>query len=206
MSEPLIRLRDAETAVVGYGSLLSTASLARSLARDYDGPFLLCRLEGWRRSWDVAMPNSAYYFEDGGARVYPEKIIYLNLRPSAGALVNCSVFVLPAGELEAMHGREWIYHPTNVAGALRGVQVEGGEAVVYVAREEYLVPHAAGRHEAAIRASYLRVLDAALRNAGPEFAAEYERSTDPVPRHLVIEDVLDPERPSPWEGHSYRPG
>jgi hypothetical protein len=205
MSEPLIRLRDGETAVVGYGSLLSTASLARSLKREYDGPFHLCRLEGWRRSWDVAMPNAAFYFEDEGARVYPEKIIYLNVRPDAGALVNCAVFVVSAAELEAMHGREWIYHPTNVADALRGVRVEGGEAVVYVAREEYLVPRAADRHEAAIRASYLRILDQALDQAGPEFAAEYERSTDPVPRHLVIDDALDPERPSPWEGYAYRP-
>ena len=205
MSDPLIRLRDGETAVIGYGSLLSAASLGRSLKREYDGPFFLCGLAGWRRSWDVAMPNAAFYFEEEGARVYPEKIIYLNVQPDAAATVNCAVFVLAADELQAMHGREWIYHPTNVVDALRGVRVEGGEAVVYVAREEYLVPHPADRREAAIRASYLRILDQALGSAGPEFAAEYGRSTDPVPRQLVIDDTLDPERPSPWEGHAYRP-
>lgn len=202
-----IRLRAGQTAVIGYGSLLSRASIGRTLGRDYDGPFAACELEGWRRTWDASMPNEAFYFLDGEARVYPRRILYLNVRPARGERLNTIVFVLNDSELEAMHGREWIYAPTAVNEALRGVEVEGGAAIVYTAHDEHVLRDIADRRDAAIRASYLRILDVALGCVPPEFRAEYERSTETLPRHLVVDDELDPDRPSPWaeRGAGYRP-
>ena len=75
-TDPFISLK-MYTAVVGYGSLLSIESLSRGLKRDYDGPFVACHVAGWRRSWDAWMPNAAFYYIEGGERIYPEKIIYL---------------------------------------------------------------------------------------------------------------------------------
>ncbi len=207
MEEPTIRLREEETAVVGYASLLSVPSISNTLAREYDGPFVRCQLEGWRRSWDVSMPNGAFYYVGDGERIYPKKILYLNVRPVPGALLNVVVFVTNIEELEVMHHREWIYHRPVVTSSLRGVRIEGGDAILYVGREEHVVRDAKTPREAALRASYLRMVDDVLEKVDPAFREEYARTTDPVPEHLVIEDVLDPDRPNPWEaaGHDYRP-
>jgi len=202
-----LRLREGEVAVVGYGSLLSAGSISRTINREYGGPFVLCHVEGWRRSWDASMPNEAFYFLDHGERVYPRKILYLNCRPlAAGATMNVALFVLGGDELKAMRDREWIYGEQIVTSALRGVTIEGGDAVMYVARDEHVLSGASSREEAAVRASYLRILDAALQSTTPPFRAEYAATTDPVPP-LMIDDVLDPERPTPWEraGVTYHP-
>jgi hypothetical protein len=204
---PLIRLRTDETAVVGYGSLLSASSIGKTLGREYEGPFVLCHVEDWRRSWDVSMPNQAFYYEEDGERVYPEKILYLNVRPEPGSLMNCAVFVVDQAELEAMHQREWIYQDVPVTQDLRGLRVEGGDAIMYVARPEHIVQDADAPASAAVRGSYLRMLDQALETVTPEFRREFERTTDPVPQELVVDDVLDPARPNPWAaaGSEYRP-
>ena len=205
--EATIHLADGETAVVGYGSLLSVQSITKTLGREYDGPFVTCHLEGWRRSWDVSMPNEAFYFLEDGERVYPERILYLNVRPDPGALLNVVVFVANRKELEAMNHREWIYEHPVVTSALRGLRVEGGDAIVYAGRAEHVVRDAVRPRQAAIRSSYLKMIGKALAAVDHGFREEYRRTTDPVPEHLVIADVLDPDRPNPWAaaGHDYRP-
>ena len=207
MDNRLVHLAADQTAVIGYGSLLSIESLSRTLKEPYTGPFLFCHLEGWRRSWDVSMPNEAFYFEENNERVYPGQIIYLNLRPAPRALLNCVLFVVRHDQLEAMHDREWIYDATVVNDQLRGVQLQGGPALVYVAREENLARDITSPRTGAIRRSYLEILESALAVVDPVFREEFERTTDPVPENLVIDDHLDPERPSPWAaaGKSYRP-
>lgn len=205
MNEPLIRLARGQTAVIGYGSLLSAASISKTLGWDYDGPFVPCHVEGWRRSWDVSMPNEAFYYVDGDARVYPRKIVYLNVRAVPGACLNVMLFIVDEHELQAMHGREWIYDPVVVTPAVRDVRIEGGDAIMYVARDEHIVHDVSNRREAALRTSYLGILKSALDLAPPAFREEYGRTTDAVPEGLVIDDALDPDRPSPWAGTTHRP-
>jgi hypothetical protein len=206
MEELILHVADDETAVVGYGSLLSRDSVGRTLKREYGGPFVACHVAGWRRSWDAWMPNAAFYHVEGGRRSYPDKILYLNVRPDPGTLMNCILFVVRDTELDAMHGREWIYTPTEVRIALRGVRLDSGNAIMYVADEEHLLIGSATRREAAVRRSYLKILERGLAETSPSFRAEYEATTDPVPAHLVIDDELDPDRPSPWAavGSQYR--
>jgi hypothetical protein len=198
MEELSLHLTEDETAIVGYGSLLSIGSVSQTLKREYDGPFVACRVAGWRRSWDVWMPNAAFYYLEGGERIYPDKIVYLNVRPNAGTLLNGILFVARAAELEAMHRREWIYAPADVGVNLQGVRLDRGKAIMYVAKNEHLLSGAPTRREAAIRQSYLRILEHGLRQAPATFRAEYEATTDPVPTHLVIDDSIDPSRPSAW--------
>jgi hypothetical protein len=207
MEEPILHLTEDETAIVGYGSLLSIESVSRTLKREYDGPFVACHVAGWRRSWDAWMPNASFYFVEGGERIYPNKIAYLNVRPNPGTLMNCILFVVRDVELEAMHQREWIYAPTDVSLDLHGVRLDAGKAIMYVAKNEHRLIGATTRREAAVRQSYLRILERGLHQAAATFRAEYEATTDPVPTHLVIDDALDQDRPSPWAaaGSQYRP-
>ena len=49
MTAPLIRLRNGERAIFGYGSLCLRESMERTLGHRCEGPFVSCSLEGWRR-------------------------------------------------------------------------------------------------------------------------------------------------------------
>ena len=120
MGDHVIALREGETAVVGYGSLLSSASVSRTLQREYDGPFVFAEIADWRRSWDVSMPNAAFYYNDGAERGLSEAhSVFLCANHRRGERMNCAIFVARDDELPAMHGREWIYTPTVITDALR---------------------------------------------------------------------------------------
>lgn len=184
-----IRLGPHQTAIVGYGSLLSRASAERTLGRRYDGPFERCHVAGWRRSWDVGMPNETFSYAGDAGPVVPRRILYLNVRPDAGALLNVVVFVADGDERAAMDAREWIYEPRVVTEDLRGVTVVGGDAIMYVALPEHVVRDVESPADAAVRATYLRIVQDGLDGMDDAFREEYERTTDPVPAHLVVEDA-----------------
>jgi len=183
-----IELRPGTHAIFGYGSLLSVPSLERTLGRVYAGPFVVCDLDGWRRSWDVAMPNDRYFARVGVESVFPREILYLNIRPALGEIVAGVLFVISEQDLAAYDGREWIYERVAVTNALRGVCVNGGEAWAYVGKPEFIRRGVMSWHDAAVRASYLSIVESGLTALGPETRARFELSTDPVPKHLVFAD------------------
>jgi hypothetical protein len=191
MAEAVLRLNPGETAVVGYGSLLSKASIAKTLGRAYDGPFHVCNVEGWRRTWDAAMPNRTQWFKERGARVFPQQILYLNATKDSGPPMNAVVFVVAGDELAAMNRREWIYDAVEVTQALRGCAVTGGKAILYSAKAEHTLRGSGDTRKEAVRASYLRILAEGLEGLGEDFRSEYRRTTDDVPKDLVIEDEMD---------------
>ncbi len=192
MADNVIRLRDGESALFGYGSLISIESLERTLGHPYGGPFVICALEGWRRAWDVAMPNHTFFTKTASGRMYPEYILYLNIRPDPGMLLNGVLFVVDQSELEAFDRREWIYSRENVTSQIRGAAISGGKAYVYVGKADYLLSGVKLPKLAAVRSSYLEILEAGFRDLGPPFQKHFEASSDPVPKHLIIDDRKDP--------------
>ena len=184
-----VELAENEVAIFGYGSLLSVVSLERTLKRHYEGPFVACSIEGWRRSWNIGMPNQTFYAETPSGRLFPERIIYLNVTAQPGSLLNGVLFVVGPEELRAMDEREWIYDRKAVTDQLRGVNISGGDAFTYVAKPEYLVADVESPAVAAIRARYLAILETGLSDLGTPCRKAYEQSSEPVPQHLVIDDI-----------------
>jgi pimeloyl-ACP methyl ester carboxylesterase/cation transport regulator ChaC len=188
-SPSVIALKAGEHAIFGYGSLLSVASLERTLGRKYNGPFLTCDLIGWHRTWDVSMPNSTYsFFGEDSTWTTPEKILYLNIQRQQDSRVNGVLFVITDEDLEAFDRREWIYERVHINDDLRGVNITNGSAWAFVGKEEYRTANAIHPAHVAVRQTYLNILKAGIKALGPRFASAYERSTDPVPGRLVIAD------------------
>jgi hypothetical protein len=181
----MISLHPGQSALFGYGSLLSIRSLERTLGGSYDGPFVPAELKGWRRTWDAAMPNQKFYTESNGERMYPETILYLNVARDAGTMLNGILFVVNDAELASFDERESIYDRVDVT---HGLPVTGGQGYVYVCRPEYTVKNVASPRQAAVRATYIDIVETGLNELGLAFRAGYERSSDPVPQHLVIQD------------------
>lgn len=189
---PIVSLRPGEAGIFGYGSLLSRASLERTLGRKYEPALQTASLPGWRRTWDVRQPNRAYYAESAQGRVYPENILYLNVTGQPGSVLNGVVIVVTAEQLAAFDQREWMYDRIAVTRDLHDVRIVGGDVFLYAAKPEFVLRDVKSPRLAAVRATYLEIVETGLAALGPSFRASYERSTDPVPGDLVIEDSLDP--------------
>jgi len=185
---PVVRLPPGQVALFGYGSLFSIRSLERTLGRHYEGPYVTCAVRGWRRTWDIAMPNSRFYWETESGKTYPRSIIYLNVHRDPGRLLNGVLFVVDPRDLANFDQRESIYDRVEISSELERVRVESGPAYVYAGRPEYLVENVQSPEIAAVRATYVEILEDGLRAHGPQFRAEYEASSDPAPGWLVIED------------------
>jgi hypothetical protein len=185
---PLIELGAGDHAIFGYGSLLSLSSLERTLGRAYSGPFVPCSVLGWRRSWDVTMPNRTRYVIQNKEQVFPEHILYLNVRRQALSIVNGVVFVITGHDLLSYDEREWIYNRVPVNDFLSGVQVRGGQVWMYEGKEEYVVSLPSDWREAAVRSSYLTIVKNGLNSLSPDFAQEFWANTDPIPEWLVVDD------------------
>jgi hypothetical protein len=191
MSLPIVHIDSGEAGIFGYGSLLSIASLERTLKQKYKGPFLRGSIPDWRRTWDVRQPNRAFYTETESGRMYPENILYLNVTEHPGSILNGVVIVVTIEQLAALDQREWMYYRAPVAERLEHVHVIGGEVYLYVSKPEFLLRDVESPRIAAVRATYLDIVETGLADLGPSFRAGYESSTEPVPRHLVIHDLLD---------------
>ncbi len=185
-----IKLNAGEHALVGYGSLLSIASMERTLGHKYSGPWHVVRLNGWRRGWDIQMPRSKWTYLDGDRKIAPERVVYLNVRRQANSYVNCSLFVITTEELAIFDEREWIYYRANVSADIENVRITGGAAWMYVALNEYLWRKPSRPPEAIIRRTYLDILDTAHTELGEAFQREYYATTDELPEHLVVDDIL----------------
>jgi cation transport regulator ChaC len=183
-----LNLRAGEFAMFGYGSLLRQSSMELTLGRRYTGPRIPCELVGWRRTWDVIMPNRSFFERTVDGDFTPLNIIYLNVTPAVGRRMNGILYIISEEELALFDQREWIYDRHAIEPFLRGVQVEGGEAYVYQAKPEWLLSPERDRSWAALRRSYIEIVERGLEELGPEFRQKYDESTDPVPAHLVFAD------------------
>lgn len=197
MSLATIHIGPGEAGIFGYGSLLSIASLERTLKQEYKGPFLISSVPDWRRTWDVRQPNRAYYTETDVGRMYPENILYLNVTAHPGALLNGVVVVLTVEQLVALDQREWMYDRVAVTEKLQDVLVTGGDVYLYVSKPEFVVRNVKSPRIAAVRATYLDIVETGLAELGSSFRAAYERSTEPIPVHLVIQDLFDEAKVNP---------
>jgi hypothetical protein len=145
------------------------------------------------------MPNNAFYFDTDEGRIYPPLILYLNAHPEADSWINCSLFVVDDADLEALDAREWIYDRVVVNDLLEGVRVDGGDAVAYTCKDRYRVEPGSDPAQLALRRSFLSLLDAVLDGLDPTVRPDFLATTQDIPKHLVVDDDLDPERPDPWE-------
>src|SRR5579871_2615877 len=118
-----LQLSSNQHAIFGYGSLLSQKSMEATLGRAYAGAPISCGVRGWRRAWDVFVPNQGKYVDEAG--IAPANIIYLNVREAAET-VNGLLYVVTAGELTEFDAREWVYDRVDITGQLADVNIESG--------------------------------------------------------------------------------
>jgi cation transport regulator ChaC len=187
----ILDIKRGEAGLFGYGSLLLQRSMEQTLGRPYTRKRYACKLHGWSRRWNALYPNNRYYFSTGGdERLYPASIAYLNIC-RADVSVNGVLYVITEQELSAFDRREWIYDRVDVTRDLSECQVEGGVVWAYVAKPDYTMNSIWPVEEAAIRASYIRIVEEGLDELGQAFRDGYASSTEQPRTENIISDQQD---------------
>lgn len=188
-----IKLKHDEVAIIGYGSLASVKSMENSLGREYKGIFEVTRLKGWQRKWNVFMPNEGeykkFYYKENDSAIFPKRILYLNIEKDANSFLNCCLFVINKDDLLKFDQREWIYSKEDVSDALENIKIVGGKAYAYVALDQYILKEPTSKKNAAIRKTYLDILDAAFQDLGDGYKKEFYQTTVAFPDSIVVPDL-----------------
>ena len=188
-----LTLPPGTSGLFGYGSLLLRSSMERTLGRPYADIPAVASVRGWRRTWDSIYPNQRFYFEpQPGERCYPSNIIYLNIRRDPAVTLNGLIYAVGQRDLERFDEREAVYDRVRIDADVIEPLVTGGPVYAYVGHHGFLLERQVRREQAAIRASYVAIVEDGLRELGEEFRQQYEASTEPVPADSIIDDHLDP--------------
>jgi hypothetical protein len=175
----------------GYGSLILLESMERTLGRKYSSTRYDCGLRGWKRVWTSLYPNTTFYsVGSDGKKMYPKNILYLNIAPAEGSSsINGIIYVVDQADLAAFDRREYVYDRVDVTAEVIGLEVIGGPVWAYVGKAPFVMNERLPVGEAAIRASYLEVIEKGLAELGPQFRRQYESSSEGPPPSNVINDL-----------------
>lgn len=195
-----IVLNPTEIGIIGYGSLTSKKSMEKTLNRPYDGVFEMVELHNWTRNWYASMPNdgkngySRFYTVIDSQKVFPKKILYLNISPEEDEFINCCLFVIDTSELKLISSREWIYNEVDVSGDL-STKIIGSKVIAYQVKPEFLDISIASKtiEECAVRYTYQQTIDDAFNNLGANYKNTFYQTTMPYPKDLLIDDKKEPK-------------
>lgn len=182
-----IELGPNQVALVAYGSLMSRASLSRTLGYSYQGVMQRVELKGFARDFDIVMPNrSLYYEERDGEKHFPDGIAYLDIVESPHEVINAILIVVDQSLLSFLDKREWIYDRIAIAPEQLNVQVHHGPIFAYRGKPEHRLPSFKGQ-AISIRGSYIDILRDALKELSPQFIKTFFSTT----RHSNLPLILD---------------
>jgi cation transport regulator ChaC len=171
-----------DTWVFGYGSLVAPESVARTIGRAVeraDG-FAAARLHGFGRRWNYGSLHQRGDWHGPHGFVEQGIVVSLGVEQAPDEHCNGAVVRVTDDELALLDWRERDYERTEVTDRV-AVDHEGFRArvVTYVPRasaiERYLVAREARR--AAIRQSYVALVEGAFRALGGRHLDEYVAGT-----------------------------
>lgn len=190
-SEAELKLAPNEVAIFGYGSLLNLESLSRTLNHEYEGPVAIARLSNWSRAWTALYPNNNRYRANGPDSMRPKDILYLNIEPRDGGVINGAVIVVTREEINLLDQRELTYDRKDVTDSLQDLHVSGGRVYTYVAKPEFTARPGMRYPQVGIRETYFGMVNSVLPHYGNQFAEEFNNSTIEAPPETLFSDVAD---------------
>lgn len=179
------------TWVFGYGSLVSPSSVASTIGRPvaHPGGFAPARLDGFGRRWNYGSPRQHGNWEGPHGAVTRGTVVFLGIEASAGERCNGAVVEVDDAELALLDDRERDYDAVDVTDAVTvDAHSFGGRIVTFVPRRSAIERYLAARADlcAAVRASYVTLVEGAFRALGAGYLDEY-LATTPSPDVPVLD-------------------
>ena len=113
------------------------------------------------------------------------------MRRDPAATLNGLIYVVSPDDLARFDEREAVYDRIRIDDDVIHPMIAGGPIYAYVGKPEVVLERLVPPSEAAVRASYIAIVEEGLHDLGPAFRQHYERSTDEPPAGSIIEDRTD---------------
>jgi hypothetical protein len=189
-------------AVFAYGSLVSPASVERTLGRSVE-PARRARLSGWRRGWTQARDNleseKTFAFADGTA---PPWCLGLNVEPDPrDDGPNGTVIGVSSRELDRLALREIRYDRVEVTDHVVPEASSSFDRVfTFTSKPDNLAP--SPPPGAVVLASYVCAVEAAFDSLGPGELDLFRETTTPhsveAVEAVLVRDRIPPGNPRDW--------
>lgn len=179
------------TSVFGYGSLVSPASMARTLGRAVAASDVVpAVLDGYGRRWNYGSLHQRGTWTGPHGDVADGVVVCLGLAASAGERCNGVVVEVDDDELALLDWRERDYDRVDVTDRIARQRADAslGRVVTYVPRPSAIERYETARdaRRAAVRRSYHDLVERAFGALGAVHLADFRRAT-PAPDVPVLE-------------------
>ena len=179
--------RDDSVWVFGYGSLVSPASVARTIGRDVvvGQGFEPATLDGFGRRWNYGSLRQRADWQAEHGPVRGGVVVSLGLVAAPGEWANGVVVAVNSAELAELDRRESDYDQVDVTDLMR--TAHRAPVVTFVPRVSAIERYERHRTAmtAAIRAGYVELVEGAFEMLGGTELADY-RTTTPDPDVPVV--------------------
>lgn len=179
------------TWVFGYGSLVSPASMARTIGRTATpGEIAVAQLDGYGRRWNYGAGQVRCSWVHRDTTVDDGVMVALGLEASTHESVNGVAVLVDDDDLAGLDRRERNYDRTDVTDLIRfddpvpgvaSATPTGVRVVTYVPRASAVERYLAARDQqrAAIRQDYWDLVDGAFASLGDRHLEQYRNTAPP---------------------------
>lgn len=192
-----VTIKEGSVGLVGYGTLMSLASLEQTLGHSYKGPAYQVHVRDYFRAWAYRRPNNdpqtssaaagkinACFLRDG-ERIPFEGMVNLNVYPERDARINCILYLVNEEDLAKIDKRERGYKRVDITDKVEEHDFSGGRVYIYEGLPEYADVSAADPQKYIIVKEYVNQVRQACDGIGEPFRVEFEQSTRPFAHPVV---------------------
>jgi hypothetical protein len=192
-----IEIPEGSDGLVAYGSLISLASMEKTLGHKYQGPINPIHLTGYKRAWECLRPLNDpltdpvdieridAFFLRGNERIPFDGAVELNIHPKRKGRINAILYLISNAEMISLDKREWGYRRVDVTDKIEECQFRGGRVYVYEGLPERRNAFLTKKGTYILMKEFVDLLASACDAIGKNFRDEFDKSIWPCKYEVV---------------------
>lgn len=184
---------NGKVALIGYGSLMSVASMERTLGHAYTDKFIPIHINGYERVWNFAVPNNGtrgpnlFYYVMAGDTIFPKNVMALNIQENRSRSMNACLFIIDTLELKMFDARELGYTRVKLNDKIKEFEMVNGDVYAYKALPSFTIKVTDNPKDNVIPRAYIKTVEEdGLLALGEQFREEYYASTLPYSPKILM--------------------
>lgn len=184
---------NGKVALIGYGSLMSVASMERTLGHTYTDKFIPIHINGYERVWNFAVPNNGtrgpnlFYYVMAGDTIFPKNVMALNIQENRSKSMNACLFIIDTLELKMFDAREFGYTRIKLNDKIKEFEMVNGDVYAYQALPAFTIKVTDNPKDNVISRAYIKTVEEdGLLALGEQFREEYYASTLPYSPKILM--------------------
>lgn len=184
---------NGKVALIGYGSLMSIASMEKTLGHTYTDKFIPIHINGFERVWNLGIPNngtlvpSLFYYVMAGDTIFSKQLVFLNIQENRKKSMNACLFIIDTVELKKFDEREIGYKRIRLNSQIKEFEIVGGDVFAYIGLPTFTIKTTDDPKDNVIFRHYIKLVEEdSLLALGEQFRNEYYLTTLPYSPKILM--------------------